>query len=169
VIAVYGILLAVVQIPMFSDPTAIAFQVGKLIHLIQYHFSSLKVTILLLNSVPCFLFVCVLSHLFNRALTLTAYVVVLLTGVVPFMIADLVLWNRKVFEVVHFLFTFTCPTYIPFGMSLHIFHAYSTLGRHQYHSSTMGMFYVACVAHLLWAVPLWFLDRYINGIPLCKV
>jgi len=97
----------------------------------------------------------------------TAYIFVFLTGLIPFMIVSIVHHNKDLFNVFHWLFSFTCPTYIPYGLTMTIFnHQFQNL---EQKSAFVGLTFLACIVNLLWGIPLWLLDRYINGIPLLQV
>ena len=145
VIISYAVSLASVDIPLVSSPEAIGIQMS----------------LLMLFLIPAFLFVCCLSHLFGRALTLSAYICVIMTGAIPVLIMEQLV-DRSAFMACHILFAFTCPIYTPFGMTLVL-----VKGKDEgqgIHSPLIFTLYIACLFSCLpYGVGIWFTDNYING------
>ncbi len=144
----YIILLGSAQLPVISSASAL---------LVQF-------CILVWNTIPTFLFVCTLSHLFPRALTLTSYFFVIFTGVIPFGIADRFVHTPNSFRVCHILFAFLSPIYIPFGTMLVFFHQLD----HGKNIASLEIYilFIAGLFHCLWLAPLWLADQCVNGKPI---
>ena len=145
VIVAYAIMLATVPIPLLSSSMAIGVQFS----------------ILVLYMVPAFLFVCTLSHLFKRALTLSAYICVFMTGAIPALVMEQLVHLPSAFTAAHIAFAMISPIYIPFGLTL-------VLGQGQDNhegvsSLRIYILYIACIVGCLWGIALWYCDNYING------
>ncbi len=118
-----------------------------------------QTSLLISYSIPSFLFVGTLSHLFPRALTLTAYCCVLCFGLIPYAIGASIEETGSLI-VLAFLF----PLYLPYLMAQISFDPRKAEGENvDFAKPEVFLLYIACVCHLLWIFPLRFADHYVNG------
>lgn len=125
-----------------------------------------QVTVLILYTIPSFLFVGTLSHLFPRALTLTAYCCVLCFGLIPYAIVAVASeYELERNPTPHIILAFLFPLYVPYGMA-QISYLGSTIKLRQqidFSQPAISLLYISCIFNLLWIFPLRFADHYVNG------